>query len=197
MGIFKQEVRHCSRDLFHAGQPVFRPAGYARLSQIGLQAGYLVVCRVRLLGLLSSQILEQALRGPTHKGSARRSGSLGQGAHTATPRPVAVSAPLEVSLCGLESFAWNPRRRPKDRAAAPRTAPELLQFCCSCDCFGGTKHREVSALTRIPSLKRDKIIIIIIVQHIAHYFSWCGHTARLDRRDLARERQARCFGTKT
>ena len=32
----------------------------------------------------------------------------------------------------------------------------------------------MSALTRIPSLKSDKIIII--VQHIAHYFSWCGHT---------------------
>ena len=78
-----------------------RPAGNAWLSQIGLQAGYLVVRSVRLLGFLGSTTFEHALYRSTHKGSARRPGSLGQGAHTATPRPVAISAPLKVLLCGL------------------------------------------------------------------------------------------------
>ena len=46
-------------------------------------------------------------------------------------------------------------KRPKNRAGV------VVAGCCSCDCFGGTAHREVSALTRIPSLKRDKISIIV------------------------------------
>ena len=117
-----------------------RPAGYPWLSQTGLQAGYLVVRCVRLLGFLGSPKFEQALYRPTHKGSARRSGSLGQGAHTATPRPVAVSAPFVVPLCGLGCGI-----RMKTLGAGPRTAPELLQFCCSCGCFGGTTHRGVSS----------------------------------------------------
>ena len=53
--------------------------------KLALQAGYLVVRGVRLLGFLGSAKLEQALYRPIHKGSARRPGSLGQGAHTATP----------------------------------------------------------------------------------------------------------------
>ena len=55
-----------------------RPAGNGWLSQIGLQAKYLVVRGVRLLGFLGSAKLEQALYRPIHKGSARRPGSLGQ-----------------------------------------------------------------------------------------------------------------------
>ena len=148
-----------------------RLAGNAWLSQIGLQAGYLVVRGVRLLGFLGSTKFEQALYRPIHKGCARRPGSLGQGAHAATPRPVAISAPLKVFLCGLEcgirteALGADPRTvhqrfgviRMKTPGAGPRTAPGLLQFCCRCDCFGGTTHRGVSALTRIPSSKRDKI----------------------------------------
>ena len=42
----------------------------------------------------------------------------------------------------------NPGRRPKNRAGV------VVAVCCSCDCFGGATHREVSALTRIPSLQR-------------------------------------------
>ena len=64
----------------------------------------------------------------------------------------------------------NPGRRPKDRAAAVRGHPQenpgrrpknragVVAVLLRCDCFGGTTHREVSALTRIPSSKRDKII---------------------------------------
>ena len=70
-------------------------AGYAWISQIGLQAGYLVVRGMWLLGFFGSAKLEQALYRPSHKGSERRSGSFGQGAHAATPRPVAVSASLK------------------------------------------------------------------------------------------------------
>ena len=46
----------------------------------------------------------------------------------------------------------NPGRRPKNRAA-------VVAVLLSRDCLGGTTHREVSAPTRIPSSKRDKIII--------------------------------------
>ena len=101
-------------DLFHAGQPAL--FGYPWLSQIGLQAWYLVVRRVRLLGFLGSPKFEQALYRPTHKGSTGRSGTLGQGAHSATSRPVAVSAPFVVPLCGL---VWDPLGNPgKHRAPA-------------------------------------------------------------------------------
>ena len=109
------------------------PAGYAWIPQIGLQAGYLVVRGMWLLGFFGSANLEQALYRPRHKSSEGRSGSFGQGAHAATPRPVAVSAPLKGELSGLGY--GNARRRPKDRAqrlgvirmktrgAGPRTAP--------------------------------------------------------------------------
>ena len=53
---------------------------------------------------------------------------------------------------GSGSSVGKPGRRPKNRAGA------VVAVCCSCDCFGGTTHREVSALTRIPSLKREKIV---------------------------------------
>ena len=59
-----------------------------------------MVRRVRLLCHLSSPILQQVLWGPTFKGSTGRSGTFGQGAHSATSRPVAVSAPFKVPLCG-------------------------------------------------------------------------------------------------
>ena len=61
------------------------PAGYAWFPQIGLQAGYMVVCGMRLLGFFGSAKLEQALCRPSHEGSERRSGSFGQGAHAAPP----------------------------------------------------------------------------------------------------------------
>ena len=46
----------------------------------------------------------------------------------------------------------NPGRRPKNPAV-------VVAVLFSRDCFGGATHRGVSALTRIPSSKRDKIII--------------------------------------
>ena len=83
------------------------PAGYAWLPQIGLQAGYLVVRGMRLLGFFGSAKLEQALYRPSHEGSERRSGSFGQGAHAATPRPVAISAFLKGASmrfgCGIRT----------------------------------------------------------------------------------------------
>ena len=113
------------------------PAGYAWLPQIGLQAGYLVVRGMRLLGFFGSAKLEQALYRPSHEGSERRSGSFGQGPHAATPRPVAISALLKGASMrfGVWDPHGNPGRRPKDRAqrfgvirrktpgADPRTAP--------------------------------------------------------------------------
>ena len=95
---------------------------------------------MRLLGLLGSPKFEQALYKPAHKGGARRSGSLGQGAYTATSRPMAVSAPLVVSLCGLgcgirlEIPGADPKTeqqrfrviRMKTLGAGPRTAPKVV-----------------------------------------------------------------------
>ena len=104
------------------------PAGYAWLPQIGLQAGYLVVRGMRLLGFFGSAKLEQPLYGPSHEGSEGRSGSFGQGAH------VAISALLKGA--SMRFWVWDPHgnrgRRPKNRAVG------------------------VSARTRIPSSKRDK-----------------------------------------
>ena len=174
-------------DLFHAGQ----------LALIGLQATHGSHKLAYKRGIwwcvacgswapLSSPKFEQALYRPTYKGSAGRSGTLGQGTHTATPRPVAGSAPLVVLLCGLgcgirlETRGAEPRIeqqrfgviRMKIPGARRRTALELLQFCCSCDFFGGTTHWGVSALTRIPSsLKRDKIIIISIAPFVHNRFT--------------------------
>ena len=100
-------------------------------------AGCLVVRGVRLLDFFGSTKFEQALYRPIHKGSARRPGSLGQGAHAATPHPVAMSASLRVLLCGLgcgirtETPGADPRTvhqrfgviRMKTPGAGPRTAP--------------------------------------------------------------------------
>ena len=155
------------------------PAGYAWIPQIGQQAGYLVVRGMWLLGFFGSAKLEQALYRPSHKGSERRSGSFVQRAHAATPRPVAVSASLKGELSGLgvgsarkpqaptqgPSTAVrghpheNPGRQPKNRAV-------VVAVLLSRDCFGGTTHREVSALSRIPSLMRDKVIIVITLRFV-------------------------------
>ena len=53
---------------------------------------------------------------PSHKGSEGRSGSFGQGAHAATPRPVAVSTSLKGELSGLGCGI-----RTETKGADPRT----------------------------------------------------------------------------
>ena len=101
------------------------PAGYPRLSQIGLQAGYLVVCRVRLLGLFSSPKFEQALYRPTHKRQRRMlCHAWTRGSH----RNLTSSGNLRtIKGASMRFGVWdphgNPGRRPKDRAAAVRGHP--------------------------------------------------------------------------
>ena len=86
---------------------------------------------VWLLGFFGSAKLEQALCRPSHKGSGRRPGSFGQGAHAATPRPVAVSASLKGASMrfGVWDPHGNPGRRPKNRAV-------VVAVLLSRDCLG-------------------------------------------------------------
>ena len=88
--------------------------------KLAYKRGYLVVRRVWILGHLSSPILEQALCGPTYKGSAGRSGTAGEGSPAATAYSMAISARMMAPPCGLGCGI-----RAETPGADPRTAPEF------------------------------------------------------------------------
>ena len=102
------------------------PAGYAWISQIGLQAEYLVVRGMWLLGFFGSAKFEQALCRPSHKGSERLSGSFGQGAHATSGGSLRI-----IEGCIYSVWVVDPRYRAqrfgvirmKTLGAGPRTAP--------------------------------------------------------------------------
>ena len=176
-------------DLFHAGQPVL----------IGLQATHgshklaykrciwwCVACGSWASS--AARNLSRPCAGQVTKAARDVLARLDKGL---TPQPhVQWQSPhyKRVHLCGLEcgirtepraptqgpcTAVWghpqeNPGRRPKNRAV-------IVAVLLSRDCFGATTHRGVSALTRTPSSKRDKIISLYLYNvpfFVGDLFSW-------------------------
>ena len=106
-------------DFFHTGQPVLIGLQVTHGShKLAYKRGiwWCVVCGSWASS--AARNLSRPCTGQSTKAARDVSGSFGQGAHAATPRPVAVSASLKGASMrfGVWDPHGNPGRRPKDRA---------------------------------------------------------------------------------